>query len=242
MASLRRYGCLSTPTVWLSRMRPWRRRMDGAYATAHQSDTCNTPLLTHSGRRLQLQWRTYQLRHCKVLSPRFAERTTDQHSPSVHNRTIPNVTLPNGAVFSLPQGDLFDLTTRGPRWDPLLNAYFYSVSFDTEPTTATVAAPSPTFTALPNPIDCASSLWWSTWWNKKPTPTLPPVDWLYFKGQWGDQQLSDLDPRQVDLFGYAYKYESGPTGPEDKNLARNEGVCLDSSDGCRIATALYSGA
>jgi len=168
----------------------------------------------------------------------------------VHNRTIPNVTLPNGAIFSLPQGDLFDLTTRGPRWDPLLNAYFYSVSFGAEPTsttnssatTAAVASPSPTFTALPNPVNYASSFSWTKWWSKKPTPALPPVDWLYFKGHWGDQQLPDSDPRQVDLFGYAFKYEAGPTGPEDKNLARNEGVCLDSSQGCPIATALYAGA
>ena len=50
---------------------------------------------------------------------------------------------------------------------------------------------------------------------------------------WGDKQYPDSDPRQQDLFDLheVYKYVSGPTGPEDKNLNRTN-ICLDNSDPC----------
>ncbi|KAJ9294834.1 hypothetical protein DTO271G3_6396 [Paecilomyces variotii] len=49
-----------------------------------------------------------------------------------------------------------------------------------------------------------------------------PVNWLYFNGQWGDEQLPD----QTEIFGQV-KYSSGPNGPKFKKLVREE-VCPSS--------------
>ena len=50
-----------------------------------------------------------------------------------------------------------------------------------------------------------------------------PVNWLYYNGQWGDQQLPDDWDGQINLFGQR-KYTSGPNGPKFKDLNR-ENVC-----------------
>ncbi|EXJ54022.1 hypothetical protein A1O7_09359 [Cladophialophora yegresii CBS 114405] len=52
-------------------------------------------------------------------------------------------------------------------------------------------------------------------------PGTAPTDWLYFNGNWGDQQYQDSDPRQqtVPYFGLK-KYYSGPNGPKFKRLVR----------------------
>ena len=49
-----------------------------------------------------------------------------------------------------------------------------------------------------------------------------PVNWLYFVGQWGDDQYPDSDPRQSCIAGIdgLCKYTAGPTGPYDKDLNR----------------------
>lgn len=60
-------------------------------------------------------------------------------------------------------------------------------------------------------------------------------NWLYFLGQWGDEQLPANTPGQIEIFGEA-KYSSGPTGPIDKNLGRTT-VCLDESN-CEILPIL----
>ncbi|KAM5431661.1 hypothetical protein MaudCBS49596_003242 [Microsporum audouinii] len=50
-----------------------------------------------------------------------------------------------------------------------------------------------------------------------------PTNWLYYQGHWGDEQLPDDAPGQVDLFGQR-KYSTGPDGPMFKELVR-EKVC-----------------
>ncbi|EPS44416.1 hypothetical protein H072_1616 [Dactylellina haptotyla CBS 200.50] len=65
--------------------------------------------------------------------------------------------------------------------------------------------------------------------NDKFTPydDKTPVNWLYYRGRWGDQQHPKDSPNQMTLFGNA-KFAGGPTGPIDKGLDR-KGVCPDGS-------------
>lgn len=56
---------------------------------------------------------------------------------------------------------------------------------------------------------------------------------------WGDEQYPDSDPRQLDYLdlGVEYRYTSGPTGPEDKQLNRTD-VCPDNGYTCIVRTVL----
>ena len=56
------------------------------------------------------------------------------------------------------------------------------------------------------------------------------MNWLYFNGKWGDYQLPDDDPNQIELFGQR-KFTSGPNGPAFKSLDR-EKICP--SDPCWV--------
>lgn len=58
-------------------------------------------------------------------------------------------------------------------------------------------------------------------------PKTTPTDWLSFKGQWGDKQYPDTDPRQqtTPYFGIK-KFSDGPNGPQFKNLVR-KGIMPD---------------
>ncbi|RMZ87839.1 hypothetical protein DV736_g4941, partial [Chaetothyriales sp. CBS 134916] len=58
------------------------------------------------------------------------------------------------------------------------------------------------------------------------SPTNGPTGFLPFRGHWGDKQLPDSNPKQLDVFSFR-KYVDGPTGPEDKNLNRSQ-VCESS--------------
>ena len=66
-----------------------------------------------------------------------------------------------------------------------------------------------------------------------------PTNWLYFTGEWGDQQYPDSDPRQKKILGIAAtaKYTGGPTGPEDKQLNRTQ-VCPDNGNKCIVSSVL----
>ncbi|KAF3004099.1 hypothetical protein E8E13_003774 [Curvularia kusanoi] len=63
-----------------------------------------------------------------------------------------------------------------------------------------------------------------------------PVDWLQWKGHWGDKAYPTSDPRQRKLFGQN-KYGDGPTGPVDKQLNR-EKVCPDNGILCIVRSVL----
>jgi hypothetical protein len=98
--------------------------------------------------------------------------------------------------LDLPLGVfLVDYTDKGYLWDPTLNAYYTSVSFPSSSTPVFAAYDSTT-----------------------------PVNWLNYVGQWGDEQYQSSYPGQYDVFGQ-YRYSSGPTGPEDKDLNRGDGTC-----------------
>lgn len=63
-----------------------------------------------------------------------------------------------------------------------------------------------------------------------------PVEWLGFKGKWGDEAYPDSDKRQVDVFGQK-KFVDGPTGPADKQLDRKD-VCPDNGIPCILRSIL----
>ena len=102
---------------------------------------------------------------------------------------------------------LVDQTSQGTLWDPTLNAYTYS--YDN-------AADS--FTAY----DGSS-----------------PTSWLLFQGIWGDEQLPASDPRQHEDLGISATAEwtGGPTGPNDKNLGRDD-IC--EKDPCTVNQILIA--
>lgn len=62
------------------------------------------------------------------------------------------------------------------------------------------------------------------------------MNWLYFKGKWGDEEYQKGDKRQVKLFGHA-KFSGGPTGPANKQLDRKE-VCPQNGNKCILRTIL----
>ncbi|KAK2739778.1 hypothetical protein FQN57_006475 [Myotisia sp. PD_48] len=72
------------------------------------------------------------------------------------------------------------------------------------------------------------------------TPLEPgtPVNWLYFNGKWGDEQLPDDSPDQFEIFGQR-KYTSGPTGPIFKDLDRRN-ICPPNIRPCLVLPWLTS--
>lgn len=109
---------------------------------------------------------------------------------------------------NLPVGLRTDHCNKGPLWDPTLSAYYYSYDPD--------------------------SLQFSAYDDST------PVNWLYYVGKWGDDQYPTSDPRQSCLFGSTSlpcKYNGGPTGPEDKQLDR-QNVCPDDGYPCIVRSVL----
>ncbi|KAI9684291.1 MAG: hypothetical protein M1822_005764 [Bathelium mastoideum] len=103
-----------------------------------------------------------------------------------------------------------DSTSAGPLWDPVASAYFYTFSPSSDL--------NGTFTAAGS------------------TPSAP-TSWLYYLGMWGDKQLPDSNPNQLNLSGIAYTWEDGPTGPLDKFLNRS-GTCPPPNEPCNTTTTL----
>ena len=103
-----------------------------------------------------------------------------------------------------------DTTSAGPLWDPILSAYYYTYS--------PISSVNGTFVGSDAPT---------------------PVPWLYFLGRWGDEQYPNNDTRQVDFLNLniTWKYETGPTGPLDKDLNRTS-VCPANSYSCTTLTSL----
>ncbi|KAJ8610880.1 hypothetical protein MRB53_038268 [Persea americana] len=132
-----------------------------------------------------------------------------------HDHTIPDVAAPIGFIL--------DHTGNGSVWDPTLSSYFYEVTFPVPANSSASSSAIPTFAALPDPYSDVAA----------------PVNWLYFTGQFGDDQLPTSDPRQKEFFGF-YKYTAGPTGPRDKQLNRLD-VCPVNSDPCIHRTVVTPG-
>ncbi|TAQ87001.1 hypothetical protein B7494_g4676 [Chlorociboria aeruginascens] len=113
--------------------------------------------------------------------------------------------------YDLPVGViLIDYTDVTYMWDPTLSAYYASVSFPSGTT--------PVFAAYDDTT---------------------PINWLNFVGRWGDEQYQSSYLGQYDVFGQ-YRYSTGPTGPEDKDLHRGDGTC-PSGVTCNIRTSLWQG-
>ncbi|OCK80769.1 hypothetical protein K432DRAFT_296964 [Lepidopterella palustris CBS 459.81] len=111
--------------------------------------------------------------------------------------------------FNLPAGLVEDHTDAGTLWDPMLSAYYYSYT--------PISSSAGTFAAY---------------------DTSTPVNWLYYTGKWGDEQYPDSDKRQKNFLRLGfYKYVSGPTGPEDKQLNRTK-VCPDNGVNCILRVVL----
>ena len=67
------------------------------------------------------------------------------------------------------------------------------------------------------------------------------VKWLSFVGQWGDEQYQRSCHGRYGVFGQ-YRYSSGPTGLESKDLNRGDGTCLSGLlDPCVILPVITSG-
>lgn len=68
-----------------------------------------------------------------------------------------------------------------------------------------------------------------------------PVNWLYFTGNWGDEEYPQTSPRQHCIFGIdaLCQWTGGPTGPLDKDLNRKN-VCPSSVDVCIVLDVLVA--
>ncbi|KIY01533.1 uncharacterized protein Z520_03085 [Fonsecaea multimorphosa CBS 102226] len=128
----------------------------------------------------------------------------------IANGTHANYAIPGTHDHTIPGlnspiGPLEDHTDAGVFWDPFVASIPYTYSYDNS---------TGVFTAY-NGQD--------------------PTGYLDFAGQWGDNQLPDSTPGQVDVFGER-KYVAGPTGPRDKDLGRTN-VCPDGQS-CDVLSIL----
>jgi len=78
---------------------------------------------------------------------------------------------PGTHTYVLPFGILYDVTDRGPLWDPLLNMYAYTYDYQTDEFRSSTLNP------------------------------YAPTSWFYYWGHWGDKFYPLSDPRQYRFVG-----------------------------------------
>lgn len=140
--------------------------------------------------------------------------------PGIPSSVLSNLNLSSILQAILPANLLQEDTSRGTLWDPVANAYAFNFTFDFRPNRP--AEENNQFTPLAT----------------KNNPN-PPVNWLTYFGQWGDQQYPLTDVRQFEILNtpqLAY-ITSGPNGPVFKQLVRST-VCPPSQSNCTIKTSL----
>ncbi|RKF55861.1 putative vacuolar protein sorting-associated protein TDA6 [Golovinomyces cichoracearum] len=97
----------------------------------------------------------------------------------------------------IPSHLAYDYTSLGRLWDPTLSAYFYT--YNGTNTTSKTSPPTPLKTPLQQ-IGVFS-----------PALSSYPTGFLYFNGQWGNQQLPADSEGQEEFHGF-FKWSSGPKG------------------------------
>jgi len=124
--------------------------------------------------------------------------------------THANYAVPGTHSRFVASATVNDTTSAGLLWDPILSAYSYTLIQATATNSTFFGSESST-----------------------------PASWLSFLGRWGDEQYLDSDPRQFDFLNLnvTWRYESGPTGPQDKSLNRTE-VCPDDAKACTTLSML----
>lgn len=78
---------------------------------------------------------------------------------------------PGTHTYVLPFGILYDMTDRGPLWDPVLNMYSYTYDFKKDILRSSTLNPQ------------------------------APTSWFHFWGHWGDKFYPLSDPRQYRFLG-----------------------------------------
>jgi hypothetical protein len=109
-----------------------------------------------------------------------------------------------------PIGLLLDYTSKGTIWDPSLSTYFYNYNV-----TGVKVGQEGFFESIQG----------------------SPLAAMNYKGQWGDEQYADDDPRQPDKFFGFSKYVGGPNGPRFKQLNRKL-TCPDNGILCIVRRGL----
>jgi hypothetical protein len=140
---------------------------------------------------------------------------------------------PGIQAYILPFAILHDSTSKGPLWDPALNALSYHYTSPDDHTDVGwksvdvgVFAESEVSTTYFSPGNLTASLE-----NPK-----APTSWFFYSGCWGDKGYPSNDPRQYQapIIGER-KFVDGPFGPRYKGLGRPD-VCIQGI--CEVSTTI----
>ncbi|PNP48436.1 hypothetical protein TGAMA5MH_00474 [Trichoderma gamsii] len=155
-----------------------------------------------------------------TLPPLPAVNLSSVNIPGLPAGALSHLNLSTILEAVLPKNLLQDTTSRGALWDPVKNAYAYNYTFDFNPKRS--AEENNQFTPL------------ATKNHAK-----PPVSWLTYFGQWGDQEYPLTDVRQFAILNIpqlAY-FQDGPNGPVFKSLLRPT-ICPPRMTNCTVKTSL----